>query len=352
MRHTSSSKKHDIFLSYASLDRNRVMPLVNELENQGWSVWWDLHIPGGKTYDEYIEENLKLSKIIVVVWSRNSIQSRWVRSEATEGLKSESLVPVKIDPIEPPLAFRLVQTANLIDWKRGELSEEFDKFLRDIRALLQKPFQSQMKQEKEEKVISTPEPDYPTEEDFMKLAIGDREGKNEVFIDPRDSQTYRTLRHNGKIWMAQNLNFELGEGSWFYNNNSELSEKFGRLYNWEAAKKACPPGWHLPTDEEWKELLRDFGGYYDGNIRKNLGKPEKAYEALILGGYSTFGALLGGWRYSHDNFGTLGSNGYYWSSTEKDASAAWHYYFMREYRRAGRASSPKARGCSCRCIKD
>jgi hypothetical protein len=57
----------DIFLSYARADRQRVLPLIQALERRGWSVWWDLHIPYGKSYEEVIEEELKAARCVIVV---------------------------------------------------------------------------------------------------------------------------------------------------------------------------------------------------------------------------------------------------------------------------------------------
>ena len=70
----------DIFLSYASQDRERVKPIVEALALQGWSVWWDRKIPFGKTFDQIIEEALDAAYCVVVVWSRNSVISEWVRN--------------------------------------------------------------------------------------------------------------------------------------------------------------------------------------------------------------------------------------------------------------------------------
>jgi len=68
--------KHDIFLSYPSKDANRVKPIVALLEAEGWQGWWDPKIPHGTRFDAYIEEQLNQAKLVVVVWSKHSVQSK------------------------------------------------------------------------------------------------------------------------------------------------------------------------------------------------------------------------------------------------------------------------------------
>ena len=74
----------------------------------------------GPSYDEKIEEALDSSRCVVVVWSANSIRSTWVRTEANEGLIRNVLVPLLIDDVRPPLAFRIAQTAKMIGWPEHE----------------------------------------------------------------------------------------------------------------------------------------------------------------------------------------------------------------------------------------
>lgn len=84
----------DIFLSYSTRDTERVRPLVEALERMGWTVWWDRKVPPGKTWRRMIEEALDASKCVLVIWSANSIESRWVIEEADEGHRRGVFFPV------------------------------------------------------------------------------------------------------------------------------------------------------------------------------------------------------------------------------------------------------------------
>ena len=105
----------DIFLSYAHKDRERIQPLIRILEVQGWKVWWDTNIEAGELFDKEIEAAVESARCIMVVWSKHSIGSQWVRSEAHEGLDRNILVPVLIDDVRPPLPFRQIQATKLFN---------------------------------------------------------------------------------------------------------------------------------------------------------------------------------------------------------------------------------------------
>lgn len=122
----------DIFLSYSSKDKDRVQPLVRALEREGWTVWWDRKTRAGEVFDQLIEQELESSRGVVVVWSSHSVQSRWVRVEAEEGLGNAALFPVKIDPVKFPLAFRFHQAVDLVGWEGDSTHPEFQHLVQSI----------------------------------------------------------------------------------------------------------------------------------------------------------------------------------------------------------------------------
>ncbi len=73
---------NDIFISYASADRTVAHLLADDLEAFGWSVWWEREIPLGKPFDQVIEEELNAARCVIVLWSKESVRSRWVETEA------------------------------------------------------------------------------------------------------------------------------------------------------------------------------------------------------------------------------------------------------------------------------
>jgi uncharacterized protein (TIGR02145 family) len=165
--------------------------------------------------------------------------------------------------------------------------------------------------------------------------------------DPRDGKTYPTVQIEGKTWMAKNLNFQM-DGSVAYADDPSKSEQTGRLYTWEAAIRACPSGWHLPSKAEWMDLVLAVGGTFDetGIIG------EQAYKALSPGGGSGFEAQRGGrWDYTTSTYSYWGRYGYYWSSTPDNAALAYMFYFS-ETRKMIWATDVKEYKISCRCVQD
>lgn len=168
---------------------------------------------------------------------------------------------------------------------------------------------------------------------------------------------------DGKTWTTANLSLEPdgyveGEDFWWYDNDAAYAA-YGRLYTWDAAKKACQDlgsGWRLPTKNDWDGLIRAYDDTWPST--------GTAYSvpalASLLGNNSPsgFDASLAGGRFTYfpngPFFDYLGQYGYYWSSTEYTyADYYFSYYFDDvEYNEVSRGYNRGSFGFSCRCVKD
>lgn len=190
-----------------------------------------------------------------------------------------------------------------------------------------------------------------------------------IMTDPGDGQTYQVIElADGKTWMAENLNYTTkGGSSWTYPDRAypdsvaEANIHYGRMYTWEAAQKACPNGWHLPSNEEWEEMTDTYGGSV---LSSSPGDRDASYEALIHGGSSGFNALLGGYFDNDNNPGFVYVNrrGYYWTSSVTENPEEWEideadvgiwgYFFYASRRSLYRAGFARSDGFAVRCVKD
>jgi uncharacterized protein (TIGR02145 family) len=214
-----------------------------------------------------------------------------------------------------------------------------------------------------------------SDEDLIAIAeryeelCGPREQFNQCipyreFLDPRDNRIYRTVKIGSQTWMAENLDYvdpswthndftgNLSvrvNGSWCYGNNSANCDRYGRLYTWDAAVEACPAGWRLPDDGDWRALIATTA--VGSGVQKLLsrstrdGTDDFGFSAL-LGGYRNAGVLSwfeGG--EGEENYGN------WWSATENDIGTAhslginFSVYELRRIR-------SKPSGLSVRCVQD
>ena len=125
----------DIFLSYAREDEARARVVAAGLESRGWSVFWDRRIPTGHDFGEHLQQQINTARCIVVLWSKASVASRFVRDEATEGLDGR-LVPALIEAVNQPLGFRQLQAADLRNWHGERPHVEFDWFVDSIATIV------------------------------------------------------------------------------------------------------------------------------------------------------------------------------------------------------------------------
>ena len=167
--------------------------------------------------------------------------------------------------------------------------------------------------------------------------------------DSRDGKTYKTVQIGGQIWMAENLNYKTEE-SFCYEDKDANCAKYGRLYTWNAAKIACPAGWHLPSVEDFKTLFKTVGGH---DVAGKELKPTRGWDVDDSVDDSLgFSALPAGGRYVDGSFIDDGVFAIFWSSTENNSDNA---YYMRLYYDSDKAvlyNYSKYDAFSVRCLKD
>ncbi len=199
--------------------------------------------------------------------------------------------------------------------------------------------------------------------------------ESDTFVDARDDQRYTTHTYGKQVWMAENLkatrfadNTEiplvidkiawnrLESPAFCWYDNQEAYSTYGVLYNWHAVNsgKLCPVGWHVPSFEDWTELIDLFGGTsFAGGYLKELGymhweKPNPTYTT-----FDSFNALPGGFRDEFGEFSDIGKNGYWWSSSKNLKPAGW--YLILNYSATSISNKnfkDKPIGLSVRCVKD
>lgn len=171
-----------------------------------------------------------------------------------------------------------------------------------------------------------------------------------TFTDSRDGKVYKTVTIGTQTWLAENLAYKVKNGCWAYNDDIANVTTYGYLYNWETAQKACPKGWRLPTYAEWTTLIDYLGGE---SVAGDKMKSETGWKDSGNGtNTSGFSALPGGNRSGDGYFGSVGSFGYWWNSSEKsDDLDAWHFYMYYNSKNVSTTRYNKTRGFSVRCIK-
>ncbi|TPW07928.1 MAG: hypothetical protein FD124_769 [Alphaproteobacteria bacterium] len=107
----------DVFISYASEDRDRVRPLAEALIGRGLNVWWDRALVAGDDYARVIERELAAAKAVIVVWTQSAADSAFVRDEAGRARDQGRLVPVMLDRgVQIPLGFGAIHAEDLTAW--------------------------------------------------------------------------------------------------------------------------------------------------------------------------------------------------------------------------------------------
>jgi len=173
------------------------------------------------------------------------------------------------------------------------------------------------------------------------------------FKDSRDGKKYKKVVIGSQTWMAENLNYEAESGA-CYDNNPDNCAKYGRLYNWETALKACPKGWHLPNDKEWQKLVDIAGGDKIAGTKLKAASGWNDNDGASGNGTDEYGfsALPGGHGNSDGIFLNVGYRGFWWSATENLSSYAYYRHMNYFGSNVGRNDFSKSGLFSVRCVKD
>ncbi len=126
----------DIFISYSGADKSIVKALATLLEEKGWTTWWDRHIPIGQRFDNVIETELHNARCVIVIWTKQSVASEWVKNEASEALQRGVLVPILLENVVIPLNFRRVEAALLTAWNGEPEHPELEMLFNSVKAVL------------------------------------------------------------------------------------------------------------------------------------------------------------------------------------------------------------------------
>jgi uncharacterized protein (TIGR02145 family) len=202
---------------------------------------------------------------------------------------------------------------------------------------------------------------------FVSIPHSQSQDQNSgTFADPRDGNVYKWVKIGNQVWMAENLRFKTDSGSWCWENKEENCQERGRLYDWAAAMKAAPPGWHLPSDEEWKEMESALGltrdqadqegfridkdGLLAGKIKRIDAWPDK-YEGkpISINNETGFSAVPTG-LFSNDEFSHENYTGW-WTSDGNDTHA-WIRHIGFFDNTIGRILNRKDFAFPVRCVKD
>ncbi len=172
----------------------------------------------------------------------------------------------------------------------------------------------------------------------------------DTLVDIRDGKIYKITKIGQNVWMAENLDFKT-EKSYCYSNKVENCETYGRLYRWEAATKACPEGWHLPSEEEWQSLEKELGMSETELVIENNWRGKDQANLLVSDSIASFNMLFGGYRNPPSNYYLEKMQAFFWTANEV-ATHAWYRQMRDGSGQIFRKTRPKSWAMSVRCVKD
>jgi uncharacterized protein (TIGR02145 family) len=204
--------------------------------------------------------------------------------------------------------------------------------------------------------------------EFKEKTSSDNDKEKFEFIDKRDNNTYKYVKIGNDTWFAENLKFKPEKGNyWVYDNDINNLNIYGYLYDYEASEFACPDGWHISTDEEWKRLEKIIGlndnmtkeetGKWRGTnkaekLKDNSSKLWKSSNAIMKNEYG-FSILPSGF-FADKKFRNKKKAAYFFapSDSDKRKKVSWTRRFWYNKGEIGRFMHKKENGLCIRCVKN
>lgn len=172
-----------------------------------------------------------------------------------------------------------------------------------------------------------------------------------TFVDVRDGHAYRTMRAGGLTWLAENLAYAPATGSFCYDDDPASCAAYGRLYTWSAAKTACPAGFRLASDDDWKSLETAMGMHEDQLDREGYATPRGTNEGAKLKDPKGFAAKMAGYR-GDGAYDAKEDRTYFWVATTR-GNEVWRRRIAAATPQIFRFTNPPADfAISVRCVSN
>lgn len=194
---------------------------------------------------------------------------------------------------------------------------------------------------------------------FLAALTDCNKDEDEGIVQDIDGNTYKTVNIGTQTWMAENLKVTHNRNgaaitSYCYSDSQDDCALFGRLYTWEISLEVCPDGWHLPSDEEWRQLETELGLSYKESILVGWRGTDHGAK-LKEGGSSGFDALLAGYKdglvFWDGRYFDKGYFGAFWSRSQIDSLRAMAFFVYVNSDRVMRSDYDKTAAFSVRCVK-
>jgi uncharacterized protein (TIGR02145 family) len=358
----------DVFISYSAKDLVIAEDICSYLEKNGVRCWMaPRDVRPGNLYGAEIVAAIKVCKVLVLVYSRHSNSSKHVINEIDIAFgKDKIIIPFKIE--DTPLSESMEYYLNNKHWIDATLSmrDHFSSLLTHCKRLSQRQIISSGMVGASAKVASIQNPPATQQDRNKDYSL--QSGNSGYFTDPRDGNQYKWVKIGNQNWMAENLRYmphvspaNVQGGIWVYDYEgydvneaikTENYKVYGCLYDWETAHKSCPPGWRLPADEDWNELVALCGGEkVAGGKLKAVGTKHWASPNEGADNSFNFSALPGGYRYRRGGrIDSVGYCGIWWSSKEGIISSVRGRSLFYNNASVRRNYFFKAYGFSVRCV--